>query len=119
MSGGEIAGCTLQGWEMCACYKVCFGKSTLQCERGTKKYDEVCVVDMCVYASLVDQRSVIFTECQCACQHQCACVNGCIKIRVGCTTDTTGTAADMCLHNQCAMCAGADHSGAHHSVSAA
>ena len=75
MSGGEIAGCTLQGWEMCARYKVCFRKSTLQCERGTKKYDEVCVVDMCVYASLVDQRSVVFTECQCACQHQCACVN--------------------------------------------
>ena len=68
MSGGEIVGCTLQVWEMCARYKVCFGKSTLQCERGTKKYDEVCVVDMCVYVSLVDQhpavwRSVVFTEC--------------------------------------------------------
>ena len=47
--------------------KCVFRKSILQCERGTKKYDEVCVVDMCVYASLVDQRSVVFTECQCAC----------------------------------------------------
>ena len=28
---------------LCACYKVRFRKSTLQCGKGTKKYDEVFV----------------------------------------------------------------------------